>query len=138
MTYDIYCDFDIEKHKQTYINYLEVLILENGKIVYAIPSHKMKAEQLCCEKLNVSKSELNELSKNHIWDYMEWLLTTCKAIAVWNNFYMCGYDGINKKQMAKLKKLKLNGLYKGKLTNGTNKNENEGWYNLCNSNGAIV
>lgn len=138
MKYDIYCDFDMEKHKQTYINYLEILILEDGKVVYAIPSHQKKAEQLCCEKLNISKSELNELSKNHIWDYMEWLLTTSKAIAVWNDFYMCGYDSINKKQMAKLKKLKLNGLYKGKLTNGTYKNENEGWYGLCNSNGAIV
>ena len=43
MEFDIYCDFDIEKHKETYTNYLEVLILENGTIVYAIPSHQMKA-----------------------------------------------------------------------------------------------
>lgn len=47
MKYDIYCDFNIQKHKETYINYLEVLILENGKVVYAIPGHQMKAEQIC-------------------------------------------------------------------------------------------
>ena len=30
--YNLYCPFDIEKHKQTYINYLEVVILADGTI----------------------------------------------------------------------------------------------------------
>ena len=57
MIYDIYCDFDIEKHKQTYINYLEVMILRDGTIVYAVPSHQMKAEQLCCEQLGITQKD---------------------------------------------------------------------------------
>lgn len=48
--YDIYCPFDAEKHKAKYINYLEILILENGKVVYAVPSHQEKAIALACEK----------------------------------------------------------------------------------------
>lgn len=34
--------FDIETHKKTFKNYLEVIILENGRIVYAVPSHQEK------------------------------------------------------------------------------------------------
>ena len=34
--YDIYRPFDAEKHKAKYSNYLEVLILEDGTVVYAI------------------------------------------------------------------------------------------------------
>ena len=41
--YDIYRPFDAEKHKAKYSNYLEVLILEDGTVVYAIPSHQEKA-----------------------------------------------------------------------------------------------
>lgn len=32
MAYDIYCAFDLEKHKQTYVQYLEVVILEDGTV----------------------------------------------------------------------------------------------------------
>lgn len=114
MEFDIYCDFDIEKHKETYTNYLEVLILENGTIVYAIPSHQMKAEQICCEKLNINKEELLKLCPPmYYFDYLTWLLNTSGAVAVWNDFYRCGYNGLNRKQKAKLKLLKINGLYKG-------------------------
>lgn len=40
MAYDIYCAFDLEKHKQTYVQYLEVVILEDGTVEYAVPSTK--------------------------------------------------------------------------------------------------
>lgn len=42
MAYDIYCAFDLEKHKQTYVQYLEVVILEDGTVEYAVPSHQEK------------------------------------------------------------------------------------------------
>lgn len=116
MAYDIYCDFDMEKHKQKYINYLEVLILEDGKIVYAIPSHQMKAEQLCCEKLGISKQQLWAMCPKEYWcDYLTWLLTICGVVSVWNKFYQTGNGGLNTKQRAKLKQLKMNGIYQGKI-----------------------
>lgn len=116
MAYDIYCDFDMEKHKQTYIDYLEVLILEDGRIVYAVPSHQMKAEEVCCEKFSITHKELLDMCPRECWgDYLTWLLTICGAISVWNKFYQTGKSGINGKQKAKLKQLKLNGLYRGAI-----------------------
>lgn len=38
--YNLYCKFDIQKHKETYKNYLEVIIDEEGSIHYAVPSHQ--------------------------------------------------------------------------------------------------
>lgn len=38
MKYDLHCDFDILKHKETYTNYLEVVILRTGKVEYAVIS----------------------------------------------------------------------------------------------------
>lgn len=40
--YSVYCDFDIKQHKKKYVNYLEVLIEKDGRIVYAVPSHQEK------------------------------------------------------------------------------------------------
>ena len=111
--YSVYSAFDIEKHKKTFINYLEVLVLKDGTIRYAVPSHQILAEQLCMEKLNISRSELWALTTDHMGDYMEWLLTTAEAIAVWNEGCLTGYNGANTKQITVLKRLKLNGLYKG-------------------------
>ena len=121
MAYDIYCDFDMEKHKQKYINYLEVLILEDGKIVYAIPSHQMKAEEICCEKLGVSREQLSAMCpKEYYYDYLTWLLNICGAVSVWNDFYKTGDKGLNTKQHSKLEQLKINGLFRGVIRNGTN------------------
>lgn len=47
--YNLYSKFDIQKHKENYINYLEVLILENGEVEYAVPSHQDKAVALACK-----------------------------------------------------------------------------------------
>lgn len=117
MAYDISCDFDLEKHKQTYKNYLEVLILEDGKVVYAIPSHQMKAEELCCEKLKLrGQIELwDACPQEYCCDYMTWLLNTCGAVAVWNEFYKVGESGLNDRQRTTLKRLKLHGLYRGHI-----------------------
>lgn len=118
MAYDIYCDFDLDKHKQTYIDYLEVLILEDGKVVYAIPSHQQKAIALCCKKLNVSRNELNAMCpQEYYFDYLTWLLNICGAVSVWSTRYKTGTNGLNGKQRATLRRLKLNGLYRGAITN---------------------
>lgn len=117
MNYDIHSDFDIEKHKQTFIDYLEVLILHDGSIVYAVPSHVAKAEQICCDKFKVSRDELicKLCPEDMCGDYIKWLLNMISAVAVWNRTYICGDKGLNIKQRAQLKRLKLHGLYKGAI-----------------------
>lgn len=49
--YSIYSPFNLDKHKATYKEYLEALLLEDGSIVYAVPSHQEKAANLACERL---------------------------------------------------------------------------------------
>lgn len=113
--YDVYCEFDIKKHKKTYTNYLEVLIREDGKIVYAVPSHTMKAERLVCAKLGlINQKQLSQvIPKTATLNYLTWLLTQANAVAVWNYYYETGENGLNNKQRAALRKLKMHGLYKG-------------------------
>lgn len=116
--YSVYSKFDIQKHKETYINYLEVLILEDGTVEYAVPSHQAKALEIACKKLNKTKKEIKDICpRAYYWDYLTWILGISGAVSVWAN---CGenlirYKTINKKQIATLKRLKLHGLYKGDI-----------------------
>lgn len=115
MAYDIYCAFDLEKHKQTYVQYLEVVILEDGTVEYAVPSHQEKLIALACQKKGVSRQELNDLCpREYYYDFLTWLCMQANAVAVWNNDCCCG-RGINRKQVATLRKLKMAGVYGGTI-----------------------
>ena len=112
--YDVYSEFDIQKHKQRYVNYLEVMIDRDGKIMYAVPSHQEKAVQMACEVKGMSRTELERACpKDYYFDYLTWLLMQSGAMAVWNEFYQC-YEP-TKEQYASLRRLKMNGIYRGPL-----------------------
>ena len=116
--YSVHSPFDIKKHKETYINYLEVLILEDGTIEYAVPSHQEKALEIACKKLNKTKQEIEDMChREYYCDFLTWLLGITGSISVWGTSaeYFIVYKTINKKQIAKLKKLKKHGLYKGDI-----------------------
>ena len=111
--YDVYSDFDLEQHKKHFVNYLEVMIDEQGEVHYAVPSHQEWAIAASCEKLGVSRQELGDMTpREYYFDWMNWLLMQCGCVAVWNEFYM---GNPNRKQMAALRKLKMGGVYKGAL-----------------------
>ena len=110
--YDLYSDFDTEKHKATFTDYLEVVILKNGKVVYAVPSHQEKLIALACEKLSVSRDELKAMCpREYYCDFLKWLCLLSGAMAVWNDY--CEYGNPSAKQIGALRKLKMAGLYKG-------------------------
>lgn len=112
--YGLFSDFDIEQHKATFVHYLEVLIKEDGTVIYAVPSHQEKAIALACEKLGVSRTELNDMCpREYYCDFMNWLLKISGAIAVWEDF--CIAPKVSKKQIGTLKRLKMHGLYKGAI-----------------------
>lgn len=116
--YSVYSPFDIKKHKETYINYLEVLILEDGTIEYAVPSHQEKALEIACKKLNKTKQEIEDMCpREYYCDFLTWLLGITGSISVWGTSaeYFIVYKTINKKQIATLKRLKKHGLYKGNI-----------------------
>ena len=105
--------FDLKKHKETYTNYFETVILENGNIEYAIPSHQEYLIKLACEIKSCSRDELNALvPKEYYCDFLRWLCEETGAIACWTY----GIQGKpNKKQIAVLKILKMNGIYEGAI-----------------------
>lgn len=104
--------FDIEVHKRTFINYLEVVITEDGTVMYAVPSHQEKLISLACEKLNVTRDELNDLCpQEYYFDFMTWLCKITGCISVWNSHRM----GVaNEKQLEIITQLYEENLYHGK------------------------
>lgn len=121
--YGLYSEFDIKKHKETFVNYLEVLILPNGKVVYAVPSHQAKAEELAAKKLRKTVQQIRDkYSSERYGDYLEWLLFFTGACAVWNNRVVPGWY-LTEQQNNKLKLLKINGLYKGPVLVKRKENE---------------
>lgn len=112
--YDVYSDFNLELHKKTFINYLEVIIDENGTIMYAFPSHQQKLIALACSKLNVTLNELqNMCPREYYGDYMFWLCKITNAVSVWEHTYIA--NKLNKNHLAALRKLKMGGVYKGPI-----------------------
>ena len=67
-----------------------------------------------CKRLQVTREELSDMTPPEFYlDWLNWLLLQCKAVAVWEDFYMA--PTVNRKQYAALRRLKLGGVYKGKL-----------------------
>ena len=80
--------FDIETHKATFVNYLEVCIDEGGTPHYAVPSH----QEWLVRKL------------------MDALCEMTRCVAVWND---CALGRCNARQRLALRRLKEAGLYRG-------------------------
>jgi hypothetical protein len=103
--------FDLETHKKTFFNYLEVIISDDGTIMYAVPSHQEKLIILACQKLNVTKEELYEFCpKEYYFDIMNWLCQVSNCIALWNE-HMVGTA--NEKQNQVVSQLAEEKLYHG-------------------------
>lgn len=114
--------FDIETHKKTFIDYLEVIINPDGIVEYAVPSHMYKLMSV----FEGGKYSVEQINEMFIQDMMglspiEWLCKKTGCISVWTN----GYEGVaNEQQIDVLKTLKVEGLYQGKILEVTD------WYAL--------
>lgn len=109
----LHSPFDVATHKATFTNYLEVIILEDGTVEYAVPSHQQKLIDLACIKLNITKDELySKCPREYYFDVITWLSQITGAIAVWDFQYQGTTP--NKHQLATLDMLRKEGLYKGK------------------------
>lgn len=109
--------FDIEVHKLTFFDYLEVVISSDGVIEYAIPSHIEKLLFIYMAQNNITDRDeavslLEEPSLQ--LGYIECLSKETGYISVWNNNYITGCKP-TQKQLNALKTLKLNGLYHGRI-----------------------
>jgi hypothetical protein len=112
--------FDINTHKDVFIDYLEIVILSDGTIEYAVPSHLEKLFQIACDKYKTTKESLlktfqEESRTNGICgdiDPFESLMRMTGAIPVWNMMHM---GTCNEAQAASLDKLRQERLYTGPI-----------------------
>ena len=100
----LYKPFDIKIHADNFVNYLEVIIKEDGTIEYAIPSHSKKLEEIA--QIKYGKDKFIEMIRDPdaFYDYMKWLCNKTKCVSVWNE-YIIKPDNISKKQIDTLKLL---------------------------------
>ena len=109
--------FDIETHKKTFIDYLEVIIRADGTIEYAVPSHVYKLMSIFAgddyDVSTISNQFLNEASG---LTPIEWLCQNTGCISVWNS----NFEGTaNAKQIEVLKQLASEKLYTGTIPTPT-------------------
>lgn len=109
--------FDVEVHKKTFVNYLEVIIDEEGIVHYAVPSHleyllKMfMNKNKCCDR-NYAMQQVEKLSIGKMETPIDFLIAEMKAVSVWYRGY---WGKPNEKQKETLKKLKEAGVYGGNI-----------------------
>lgn len=109
--------FDIETHKKTFIDYLEVIIRADGTIEYAVPSHMYKLMSVFAgDDYDVSKISDLFLNDASGLTPIEWLCKKTGCISVWTN----SFEGIaNEKQIEVLKLLAAENLYDGTIPTPT-------------------
>lgn len=107
--------FNIDTHKRTFTDYLEVIIDEEGNVHYAVPSHQEWLIQEACKKLNKNVGELmNSIPRTYWCDMLTWLTNVTNCVAVWDISYV---GRLNYAQRSQLELLQLSGLYKGIIVN---------------------
>lgn len=112
----LYLPFDIETHKANFINYLEVVILEDGTVEYAVPSHQEKAIQIGMEKTGQDRDTFyNSCPPEYYFDVMKWLSLATGIVFVWNNGIM---GTPNLKQCERLNEFHKAGIYHGPVMPG--------------------
>ena len=114
----LHSPFDVETHKKTFINYLEVIIRKDGTIEYAVPSHMIKLQRIYGKTMDEVFEEYQHQHENEPYDVavlldpVEWLCKKTGCISVWE----CGYAGmINDAQRKSLQLLHDNDLYLGRI-----------------------
>lgn len=97
----MHIDEFIKQHKHT--NYCEAIILPNGDIDYATPSHIYKLISLTGK----SKDEIDSIMPRTA-SPLEWLVSYTNCVAVWYDFFR--FNSLTEKQKCSLHKLVKSGI----------------------------
>lgn len=106
----LHSKFDFDTHNSTFINYCEVVILEDGTIEYAVPSHEQKLIKVFCDKFNMPYDVfIQKMSRDEVNSYyFEICSYLAKCMLV--DTYGCRFAFIpNKKQDNALRELVRHG-----------------------------
>lgn len=107
--------FSITRHKLVPYLDLEVVISPMGEIEYALPSHQEFLILKAMERNGWSRQELMDACPPEFhFDFLNWLIDQSGGyVPVWEAFTV--NRNVTTKQAAALRKLKLAGLYTGKI-----------------------
>lgn len=82
----LHSKFDIKVHKKTFVNYLEVIMMPDGQIEYAVPSHSEKLISVAMKMKNCSRSKLYDMCpEEYYFDVNTWLCNETGCLAIWDN-----------------------------------------------------
>lgn len=119
MGYDVYSTFDIDKHAEHFIDYLEVIIDENGIVHYAVPSHQMFMENIIKRKIGETAFRDLIMCDDAMYDYRVFLCKQTNCLSVWNRFYIGSPNNLQFESLKKLKAKKYTHcnltLYQGEI-----------------------
>lgn len=97
--YDMNSTFDLDSHLKykddvcRFESGLECIILPDGVIEYAMPSHQCYLERYICQTKRIAYQELLDLCpREYYCNYLQWLLNTSGCLSVWETFYMYPID----------------------------------------------
>ena len=114
----LHSPFDAKTHKETFIDYLEVVIDSEGVIHYAVPSHNGFMEMQLLKLRGIEFDYFNYYDKvsdlcpeNRYADYFEWLCEETGCIPVWGLPRSVYLGKPNEKQLASIEMLKKEGLF---------------------------
>lgn len=97
----LHSPFDVETHKKTFKNYLEVMIDENGVVHYAVPSHHLYVlNDVLKLGYNMEDIPVDYVTRE--------LCLLSRNVAVWNDSIM---GVLNEKQKQTLQMLSDEGLF---------------------------
>lgn len=83
--YDLHSKFDVQQHASHFVNYCEVVILEDGTISYAVPSHTQFLENYGTKKFGPNWVET---CPQDMWfDYLTWLIDETGVVCCWSVGY---------------------------------------------------
>ena len=87
--YDVYSEFDVNKHMKYFHNYLEVIIHPDGSIHYAVPSHKVYLEMYLVDKYGCTYEEFLDMCPESWYsNYLSWLTMKSLCVNVWSYGYL--------------------------------------------------
>ena len=96
--------FDFDAHNGRFVNYCEVVVLPDGEIRYAVPSHQGFLEGLCRE---MGVDPVEDCPRDMLCDYLAWMMQVTGAVLVWHGFYQA--VTITPRQRKALQRLQLEG-----------------------------
>lgn len=110
----LHSPFDIETHKNVFVNYLEVIIDKEGIVHYAVPSHQEWLINKAIVVLGLSSREelCDECPDEYTLSPMEWLTEVTGCVSIWDDHFI---GNPTTKQIKTMRELKNASIYRGDI-----------------------